>query len=120
MLSPEVRQVVEESKPTEDVAFLVSIESDETLARAAGISDRGVRNNFLDDAFYEMKQPFVTSLAKYEDDGMRIIDELDGTPQLIVAAPAGIWRRMIHDDIDMLSDPRLELFVNEADWHLEV
>jgi hypothetical protein len=66
-----------------------------------------------------MKQPFVASLAKYEDDGIRIIDELDGTPQLIVAAPAKIWRRMIREDIAMLSDPRLELCLNEADWHLE-
>lgn len=45
---------------------------------------------------------------------MRIIDDLSGTPQLIVTAPAGVGEKPIMDDNTLIGNPDVEIYPNEA------
>lgn len=47
-------------------------------------------------------------------DGLRIIDDLSGTPQLIVTAPAGVGEKLIMDDSALIGNPDVEIYPNEA------
>lgn len=114
MLSPQVKQVVERSMPTEDVAFLVSVRLRDELLRIAGIPDVTVRASMLDALYQKAKEPLVEAISKYEDDGMRIINDLDGSAQLIVSGPAGLWLKVMHEP--SLSAPNVVFSPNAPSW----
>ena len=114
MLSPQVKQAIENSVPTEDISLLVAVQLKDDLVRLAQIPDVAVRKRMLNDLYQKAKAPLVQTIAKYEKGGMRIVNDLNGSAQLIVSGPAELWARMMHEP--SLNASNIAFYANERSW----
>ncbi|EKF58050.1 MAG: hypothetical protein ACK4HG_08920 [Agrobacterium albertimagni] len=115
MMSAQMKASVRRLDPTQDVSILVSVKvADEKVEKAREAATARERRSLLFGLYQEVKQPIIDTLTDYSSDGLRIINELNGTPQLIVAAPAGVWEKLIADDSTLLGNPDVDMRPNEA------
>lgn len=115
MMSAQLKASVRRSDPTKDLSFLVSVRvADERVEKAREAATPRERRSRLFGLYQEVKQPIIDTLTDYRSVGLRIINELNGTPQLIVAAPAGVWEKLITDESTLLGNPDVEMRPNEA------
>ncbi len=115
MMSAQMKASVRQLDPTEDLSFLVSVRvAAEKVEKARDAATARERRSRLFGLYQELKQPIIDTLTDYRSDGLRIINELNGTPQLIVAAPAGVWDKLMTDGSTLLGNPDIEMRPNEA------
>lgn len=115
-MGPDVKQVVQSSEPTEDVSLLVSIRLKDDLSQIAKISDRGLRADMLQDLYTRVKRPIVETISKYERYGIRVVNELSGSPQLIISGPARGWLHIIDEEEPSLNNPNVVFQANQKSW----
>lgn len=113
MLNARVRKFMATSDPKENIAFLVHIKTDADLDAVAGIADLAQRRMAIRSMYEEMKHPVMSALSAYAGDGLRVINPLDGTPQLIAEGPANVWKRVVGENADLFGDPDIALIPNE-------
>lgn len=118
MLSPQVKQVVESSEPADDIAFLVSLRLKEEMSSIAKCPDVSMRRGMLLDLYHKVKGPLLDTMSRHKTDGMRVVNELEGSPQLILSGPARTWRRLFSGEEPALNDPKVVFAVNSPSWHL--
>lgn len=115
MMSAQTKASVRQSDPTEDLSFLVSVHVAEEMVQKAreGATPRERRSRLFG-LYQEIKQPIIDTLTDYSSDGLRIVDDLTGTPQLIVTAPAGVWDKLITEDSTLVGNPDVAMYPNEV------
>lgn len=114
MLNARVQELVDGSPPDEEFAFVLEVDTEEAESRAVKIKDFGGRMAALRDVYREAKAPLLEAVNRYKLLGIDVIDELPSTSQMIVAGPAEAWQRLIEDNRDLLDDPMVSVFANEA------
>ena len=80
------------------------------------ISDRKERLSKLLRLYARKKLPLLKLFGAHEAAGLRIIDPLVGTPDILVSAPARVWRRVIRDKPKFVRDPAVEWRAKEAEF----
>ncbi|HWD29486.1 MAG TPA: hypothetical protein VG387_20105, partial [Rhizomicrobium sp.] len=80
------------------------------------ISDVYQRSQRLDSIYQSAKKPYLATISEYQSGGLRVIDVLNGTPQLIVRGPARTWRKLLREKKGLSSDPNVEVLANTPDW----
>jgi len=93
MFSDRVKAVVGKARPTHTVALIVCVAAKVDRGEVAAIADVSERRLYVDRFYSKAKQPLVRGMRSLT--GVEIIDELEGTNQMVVAAPAGIWRKYL-------------------------
>lgn len=115
MKSAQMKASVRRSDPTKDLSFLVSVRvATEKVEKARQAATAHERRSRLFGLYREIKQPVIDTLSDYSSDGLRIINALDGTPQLIVAAPAAVWDKLITADSTLVGNPDVDMLPNET------
>ena len=117
MLSQRAREAVARASPANNVLLIVSVKvPDES---ALHIGELSARADALYALYEKAKKTVLNGLNKYRDDGVRIIATLDGTPQVIVTAPAKAWQKLIEEEAPVLFDPKVEFGTSDPLWRLE-
>ena len=110
MLSEAAKRIVERANPKEDVVLIVSVKNRPSEGEIGRIRDVASRRHYVDAFYKNAKAPVLAHVRRL---GVRIVDPLEGTPQLIVAAPASIWRSAMVQPGSVFHDPQLTLAPNE-------
>lgn len=118
MLSPQVKQVVESSEPADDISFLISVRLMDEIREIASWPDASERRKMLFALYHQVKGPLLDTVSRHETDGMRVLNELEGSPQMIVSGPARTWQRLFDGEEPALNDPKVFFAVNSASFHL--
>jgi hypothetical protein len=114
MMSAQMKASVRRSDPTRNLSFLVSVRvATDKLEKAREAATPRERRSRLFGLYQEVKQPIIDTLSDYSTDGLKIINALDGTPQLIVSAPAAVWYKLITAESALLAHPDVEMLPNE-------
>lgn len=116
MLTAQAKEAVEQAAPRRKVAFVVFVDVGDEYVRAARIRDLKRRLSTLERIYRQAKQPLLDAVTDYSSDGMKVVNNLEGTPQLVVSAPAKTWKRVIEERTSLMSGPGLEFRPNVADW----
>jgi hypothetical protein len=111
MLNPKVTEFVERATPGKRVSLILTIDPGD-LSTIAEITDRRERTNWLYRVYQTKKRPIVQEFTAYEKSGLRI-NQLAGTPNLIVSAPARLWKRVFRETPLVFSDPKIDVTTNE-------
>jgi len=115
MMSAQMKATVRRSDPTDNLSFLVSVRvASEKVEKARVASTSQERRSRLFGLYQEVKQPIIDTLSDYSMDGLKIVNVLDGTPQLIVSAPAAVWDKLIEAESALLTSPDVEMIPNET------
>ena len=114
MLSNEAKRQVEQSSPTKKLSFVVSVYADDVLAEVRSMQDVQQRSSALMRLYKAAKEPFLSAVDRYQS--LKIVDSLDGTPNLLLAGPAGTWKRLLKEQASVSTDPRFEILPNTPDW----
>lgn len=113
MINQRVQEVVENSDPRKEIALIVTVRAEPDRTSLRRLSDRGSRRQFVTDFYSNAKARVVASLATMAGDGVRVVNSLDGTGSLVVAAPAQAWRRVLRDAPPALKDEDVTVDANE-------
>jgi len=116
MLSPRAKEVVTQATPSKRVSLILTVRPDAELADVSEIEDRKDRLSMLLKLYSRKKQPLLDHFSPYERAGLRVVDQLVGTPNLIVSAPARVWRRAIRERPKFFADPFVEVKANEPEF----
>lgn len=93
MFSDRVKKVVGKARPTQTVALILRVAVKPDRSEVAAIADASKRRLYVDRFYSKAKRPVVNGVKSLT--GVEIIDSLEGTNQMVVAAPAGVWRRYL-------------------------
>lgn len=116
MLSARAKEVVEQATPSRKVSLVIFVHPGARVASVARIKDLRQRSKRLDVLYREIKEPVLATVSEYASMGMRVVDGLEGTPQVIVSAPAKAWLKLIGEHASVFDDPNVEVLANEHDW----
>lgn len=114
MFSPRVIEAVEQATPRKRVSLVLTVHP-EKFYEIADISDRNERLVRLLKLYSEEKSPIIEQFTEYEKGGLRV-NVLKGTPNLIVSAPARVWKKVMRDRPPFFSDPTIEVTPNEPEF----
>lgn len=118
MLSPQVKQVVESSEPADDLSFLISVRLMDEITTISSWPDASERRSMLFALYHKVKGPLLDTVYRHKTDGMRVLNELEGSPQMIVSGPARTWQRLIDREEPALNDPKVVFAVNSPSFHM--
>lgn len=96
MLTERARQAVRDASANKRVTLIVTI-----LGPKGPLDLMATKRNVRDE------------VTRRDPAGVRIINELTGTPNMIVSAPARMWKRAIRQHWDAFDDPMIEFGANE-------
>lgn len=113
MFSDRVKEVVDRAKPSQKVVLIIRIDADLNSAKVAAISDAYQRRVYIDNFYSKLKQPLVKGVKSLS--GVQIVDKLEGTNQMVVAAPAGIWRKYLAHPPAVFRGKALTVSANETE-----
>jgi hypothetical protein len=114
MLNARARNIVTSSEPDTNLAFLVEVTAGSGLSDARAISNASERRAAIREFYIRMKAPVFTVLNAYSEDGIRVLNNLEGTLQIIAAGPAEAWEKAIHEHQDLFEGPGISLIPNDA------
>jgi hypothetical protein len=114
MLSEGAKEVVEATKAGRKVSLVVFVHADVDHQALKGIKDARIRSEKLDNVYRTAKQPILDTFSNYAD--LRIVDKLEGTPQLLVSGPAQVWRRFLKERPGFVNNPGVEVLPNDLRW----
>ena len=115
MLTERARLLVRQAHPHDDVALIVSVNTRPADVEVNAHRDRTSRRQFVN-AFYERaKAPVIRQVQALETNGVRIVDRLEGTPQIIIAARAETWRSVLLRPDPMLKTPNVTISPNDPE-----
>lgn len=115
MLTKRAKDLIRDAHPLDEVAFILSISDRPIDSIISAIPDRKSRREFVNEFYRRLKAPVIAQVMSLEGEGLRIVDPLDGTPQLIVAAPAHTWRSVFRRPSTVLKAPKVTITTNEAE-----
>lgn len=113
MFSARVKEVVDQAKPSQKVVLIIRIDADLNASKVAAIPNASQRRDYIDKFYSKLKQPLVKGVKSLS--GVQIIDRLDGTNQMVVAAPANVWRRYLAHPPAVFRSKALTLSANETE-----
>jgi hypothetical protein len=114
MLNARVRQYMEASTPGEDVALILVVGPEADLSSVSRLPERSQRLDALFQIYEDLKLPVLDAFRAYERDGLRVVNPLDGTPQVIAVGPVVAWRKFIEERGDIVENPDISMIPNEA------
>lgn len=114
MLNPRVTEVVKDAAARKQVTLVMTIHP-RNMAAIASITDVDKRITKLKDIYRRKKRPVVRDLAAYEKAGLRV-NRMAGAPNLIVTAPAGVWRKVMLKHPGLFDDPDIAFSTNERTY----
>lgn len=114
MLNARVRNFMAGSDPKERIVFIVKVKDETNLEDFVNIHDKLERRDAMNTVYREMKSPLVHALDAYADQGLRVVNPLDGTPQLIAEGPAEVWERAVDERADLFDNPDIDLIPNDV------
>lgn len=115
MLNARVRSFMAGSDPQDKIVFIVKMKDDSNPEDFINIHDKVERRAAMNSAYREMKSPLVDALDAYADQGLRVVNPLDGTPQLIAEGPAEVWERAVDERSDLFDNPNIDLIPDDAE-----
>lgn len=113
MLSEAVKEIFERASPKDDVVLIVSVGERPRFSDIERFKDRRARRQFVDDFYRSAKEPVFAQVKPMQSLGLRIIDPLEGTPQMVIAAPAFLWRDVFGNPDSIFQNPQVVLSPNE-------
>lgn len=114
MLTDRAHLVVFQATPAKRVSLIVSVQG--KAPSVAPDDDRKARWAKLLRFYSRKKKPILKHFGAYESCGLRVVNDFAGTPNMVVSAPARVWKRVMREQPNVLSDPRVEVTANEADF----
>ena len=112
-MNARVKEVVHDAGPSRKVTLIFSVDTRDQVALVASIEDLADRIRRLHDIYREAKQPVFDYLADHKD--VKVVNGLEGTPQLILSASARAWRRLMDQQNSFLFAPNVDVSANEID-----
>ena len=116
MLSATAKQAVNAAESDQRLSFLVFVHAGDELRSIAKIPDVKERRQKIGAMYSRLKKPVFMGVKRYAPDGLRIVDELIGSPNMILSGPAHVWMRMIEDDTALIRDPKLEIIPGDREF----
>ncbi|WP_404373710.1 hypothetical protein AB5I39_08560 [Sphingomonas sp. MMS24-J45] len=114
MLTDRANEVVNQATPSKRVSLILTVHPIGSALNLA--EDRKKRVATLSKFYSRKKQPILKHFGTYESSGLRVVNNLVGTPNLIVSAPARVWKRLMREQPKVFSDPAVEVTANEPDF----
>jgi hypothetical protein len=118
MLTKRALEVIRHANPKDDVAFIVSVSDRPSASDVERLRDRSARRKFVDDHYRRVKAPVLEVLRALEPSGVRLVDTLEGTPDVVIAGPASVWRHVLSEAQSVFSNPAVIISTNEPDVYL--
>lgn len=110
MLNSEAKRQLELSPPGRKLSFIVIMHVNIQSSEFRNIADFNQRSNALRSFYKEAKGPFLNAVEGF--DGLRIVDCLEGTPNMIIAGAARSWQKILDERSIISTDPRFEILPN--------
>jgi hypothetical protein len=114
MLTDRANEVVNQATPSKRVSLILTVAPH--ASKTANVEDRNARVATLSKFYSRKKQPILKQFVVYESSGLRVVNNLVGTPNLIVSAPARVWKRLMREKPKVFSDPTVQVTANEAEF----
>lgn len=114
MLDARVRKIVSSSAPDASIAFLVAVSADKERSELREITNPQARKAAIRELTLRAKVPVVAALKGYADLGLRVVNPLNGSFQLIVQGPAKAWKQAIGEHADLFDGKSVDLVPNET------
>lgn len=105
MIRDDAREMVAHSDPDERILLIVTIDALSEMRALATIPDPVERGKAFNALIANKKDPVLLALSPYKNAGLRILHNSSGATELILSAPARIWKRVIKEQ---------PIFENEA------
>lgn len=115
MSDTEMKRIIARSDPHQTLVVVVMLDVVNEMQEVSKISNRTARSRALEQAVWRLKKPVVDAIKGYD---LRVINDLDSMPSLVVSGPAKAWKRLMSENISFVTDPRVELLPNEASWQI--
>ncbi|WFU62478.1 hypothetical protein [Bradyrhizobium brasilense] len=113
MFTARVKKVVDQAKPSQKVVLIIRIDADLNTSEVATIADASQRRVYIDKFYSKLKQPLVKEVKSLT--GVQIVDKLEGTNQMVLAAPAEIWRKYLAHPPAVFKSKALTVSANETE-----
>jgi len=116
MLNARVRNIVSNSSPQDSIVFIVEVNADQEMSQAREISDIMARKAALREVSSRAKAPVINALNAYEPLGLKVVNPMNGSLQLIAQGPAAAWEQAIGEHSDLFDGQQVDLLPNEANF----
>nr|WP_298095562.1 hypothetical protein [uncultured Shinella sp.] len=117
MLKQKMKRLIHKSDPRQKLTLVVFLDSSKELREVSNIKDLHARSRALEQAVWKLKQPLIKAVKRYSDLGLHVVNELEGSPSMVVSGPAHGWQVLMEENQSLATDPRLNIVSNEAIWH---
>lgn len=114
MLDARVRKLVSTSAPQAPIVFIIEVNADQEMKSLGQIADLSARKAALREVSSRMKAPVLDALNSYERQGLRVVNLMAGSFQLIAQGPAAVWQQAIGEHADLFNGKCVDLLPNEA------
>lgn len=112
MISTHARDLVQSANANRRIMMIFTFDSGPARARLGETQDREERRAKLRRYFAGKKRPLLRRISDYQ--GVRVVNPLVGSPNIIVSAPARIWRRVLSEQSDYLERPGVNVEADAA------
>lgn len=109
-----VSKFLDSASPNEDVIFLVAVNQNADLSAVKVAKDQKSRLAALKNAYALVKEPRLSLFSRYRKDGLRILNDMDGSAMFVVAGRPDGWRKFLREQKSLLDGEDLSLIPNEA------
>ncbi len=116
MLNARVRKIVSNSAPQDSIVFIVEVNADQELSHVWAIPDLSARKAALREVSSRIKAPVIDTLNAYEPLGLKVVNTMNGSMQLIAKGPAAAWKQAIGEHSDLFDGRQVDLVPNEASF----
>lgn len=116
MISSETTEVLRQSGSNKQIAMIVTVDAGPEMKHVATLPDRRERGLRLRSLYARKKKPVLLAIEDYQAEGLRVIDELNGTPNMILSAPARVWKRMFREQGKLVQDKNIQIEADQLDF----
>jgi len=115
-MNQKVKHLINRSDPYKDLVLVIFVDASKEMTGISKIGDTAARSRALDQIYWKAKRPVMDGVSRYQKDGLRVVNEMEGNPSLVVAGPVRAWQLLTNEQRSIVTDPKLELVPNELYW----
>lgn len=113
MLDASVNDFIESFSPGDDVVFVVSGNERADLSSVRSAPDQQAKIAALKKVTAAVKKPYLQLFERYRDDGLRVINKMEGSDMFIVCGRPDSWRKFVTEQKNILDAQNLVLIPNQ-------
>jgi hypothetical protein len=116
MLTLQAKQAAQRARGARKVTFVVCVHTGSEIEKVKYIQDRAARTQEMKSIYQNAKRSILEIVSRHKTEGLKVVNYLEGTPNLIVSGPASSWQKLFADDASGLQSPDFDLIPNTLDW----